>query len=350
MNEEMQQAFFLSQIQKKRALKEEYLYGAQPEKQSKPEKKASALTGTVLANLMALAVKEHKNVFARMDDLRRNPAGQNLLDSVLTWIEALAEMLDVGAYELFIDNVPRRKKTVYGLLARLRQDAPENWTDIRIDESGNAAFSLPDFDTYWPMTAPSRHEIMLVFQREPSEGGMRYRLMMGSAVSARPHGLLPDHGLLWEESTGELTDFMEQTISDLQGGWFLLQKGFGYRQKQLMQELEKLRDLAAVLEEYPGELKGGSIFEKEARFLEQLREETQQDYARMPQTLKEGPRGRGIRGEILLLGGAMKSLLRAAAEPNQAKSALPETIYLLEGLLQTGGAKESQYSDSNGDQ
>ncbi|MDD6024963.1 MAG: hypothetical protein PUC06_12145 [Oscillospiraceae bacterium] len=350
MNDEMQQALLLSQIQKKRTLKDRYLYGSELEKQPKPAEESAALTGMVLANLIAFSIREHKNIFALMDDLQNNPGGQNLFDSVLRWIEVFAEVLDLGVYELFVDDSPRRRKIVYGLLAHLRQDTPENWTEIHTDESGSVAFSLPDFDTYWPMTAPTRHEIMLMFQREPGPGGMRYRLMMGSAAGSRSHGLLPDHGLLWEESAGELADFMERTISDLQGGWFLLQKGFESRRKRLTEELETLRDLAAVLEEYPGELKGGSIFEKEARVLEKLREETRQDYARMPTTLKEETRGREVRGEILLLGGAIKSLLRAAAEPDQAKSALTEAVYLLEGLLQTGGAKESQYSDSDGNQ
>ena len=334
MNEEMQQAILMAQIQKKRALREQYLYApaGQPQADS-PNSAERSLSSRVMKNAMLLAIREKKNLFGKLEELRREAASvktDTLFDLVLSWCDSIADTLECSVYELFIDDPEKQKKIISRLLYQLRQDGVDCWTDISIENNGSAAFSLPNFDVYHHMTENSSAEITLVFQKEVlSCGSCRYRLMLGDISRKKPSDLLPEHATVWEESQGILADYTEEVLSDLQSGWLLLRKEVSARKDAILQEAEKLSALASVIEAQPAGLNLSPVLEKEIPLLQQLRAEEQRDYARMPDALKDSRNGQLAKERILLLGGTVLSLQRILTDHAAPAESIQEAAYLL---------------------
>lgn len=346
MDKERQQAFLMAQLNKKRELKQKYLYqseNAMP--QDRPDNAhGDTLGGHVMTNIMLLAIKERKDVFGAMNRIRSDAHaasfGGTLFDAVMNWCGELAEALDCGVYEFFIDDKSRQQRIVHSLLDNLKRDSRIQWEDIHIDDSGSASFTLPYFDSYYRMTKQPVSDISLVFQKETeTDGRILYRLMVGDMAQNRPDGLIPDFAVLWEEFSGELKKFVDTEIADLEGGWMLFREDFERRSRLFIDEAAKLKDLCAVLEEQPEGLNVQALLQKEKQLLEQLSGEEHAVYNRMPAALKAGPRGENVKNRLLLLGGAVKSLERAIlplSAPEQT-DILSETAYLLENA---GGAMQ----------
>lgn len=342
MSQDRQQDFLIAQLNKKRELKQRYLY--QPEGAGSQDTPAApentTLGGLVMTNAILLAIKGRKDIYGTIGRLRagaRHPApGGTLFDTALNWCAELAEAADCSVYELFIDDRPKRRRIIYGLLERLKEDACDSWEGIRIDPSGGASFELPHFDYLYRMTDQPRSEITLVFQKvEEPDGRFRYRLMIGDLSRKRPDDLIPDSAVLWDESDGALSAFTEAVIADLRGGWALQKEGFLRRREQLRGEAAKLKDLCAVLREAPEGLNFQALLQKEMRHLEQLRQEEREAWGHMPPALKQSQRGKNAEDCLLLLGGAIQSLERctaALADPAREgpEKLLSEAVYLLE--------------------
>lgn len=339
MDKERQQAFLMAQLNKKRELKQKYLYQSEGEAaQGRPDDvRRSSLGGQVMANIMLLAIKERKDVFGAINRLRSeahaSSFGGTLFDAVMSWCGELAETLDCGVYEFFIDDKSKQKRIVSALLENIKRDARIQWEDIHIDDNGSASFTLPHFDCYYQMTEQPVADVSLVFQKEAwPDGKSCYRLMIGDMSQKRPDDLLPDFAVLWDEAGGELKKFVDAQIADLKSGWMLFREDFERRSSLLGSEAVKLRDLCAVLEEQPEGLNVQALLQKEKQLLEKLCEEEHAVYGRMPAAMKAGARGENAKNRLLLLGGAVKSLERAILSKSGSEQIeiLSETVFLLE--------------------
>lgn len=338
MDEERQQAYLLAQLNKKRELKQKYLYQSENTVTQNRASgiQSSTLGGLVMANIMLLAIRERKDVFGTINRLRgeahTSSGGDTLFEAVLDWCGELAETLECGVYEFFIDDRTKRQRIVRSLLKELGQDSRIRWEDIDID-GGSASFRLSDFASYYHMTEQNATDISLVFQKETApEGRSSYRLMIGDMSRKRPDDLIPDFAVLWEETGGCLQAFMDAEIADLEGGWVLFREDFERRSALLKSEAEKLKDLCAVLKEQPEELNVQGLLRKEQQFLEQLSVEERTAYSHMPQALREGSRGENAKNRMLMIGGAVKSMERASLSQSGQEQAdiLSEAAYLLE--------------------
>lgn len=342
MDNGKQQALLLAQLNKKRELKQKYLYQTENTAQQKKTDtfQRTAFGELVMANIMLMAIKGRKDIFgviARFrSEVRSASFGGTLFDNMLAWCEELSETLDCGAYEFFIDDRLKRQKIVHGLLEDLKREACDGWEDISMEDNGNVSFVLPHFDYYYRMTDQPKAEVSLVFRKETEpDGGSHYWLMIGDISRKKPDDLFPDHAILWDERSGFLKEFMDAAITDLKGGWVLFKESFARRGELLRSESVKLEDLCAVLEERPEGLNFKAVLQTEKKRLEAIRAEARAEYERMPAALKDGPRGENAKHCLLLLGGAAKSLERAILswdEPEQAPPAdiLSEAAYLLE--------------------
>lgn len=347
MSDDRQQALLLAQLNKKRELKQKYLYSSEAAEQRETPAagQRSALGGLAMTNIMLLAIRERADVFSVIARLRaeaRSPSlGGTLFDAALAWCGELAEAMGCGVYEFLIDDRPKRRKIVHDLLEELKRASFDDWEDIRVEDDGSASFTLPHFDCYYKMTDQPRGEISLVFRREAApDGGSHYWLMLGDLSRKKPDDLFPDHAILWDERRGALKEFVDGVVADLEGGWPLLREGFVRRRELIRSEAEKLGDLCEVLAERPEGLNFQALLQKEKQLLETLRAEEHAAYSRMPASLKAGPRGENAKNCLLLLGGAVKSLERAlqplsGPERTPSAEALSEAAYLLE---QAGGS------------
>ena len=339
MDKERQQAFLMAQLNKKRELKQKYLYQSDStvSQARQDEVQRDTLGGHVMTNIMLLAIKERKDIFGTMNRLRvethATAFGGTLFDAVMDWCGELAKMLECGVYEFFIEDKSKQQRIVHGLLENLKRDSRIQWEDINIDDSGSASFTLSHFDSYYQMTDQTETDVSLVFQKEVKPDRInRYRLMIGDMSRKRPDDLIPDFAVLWDESGGELKEFVDAEISDLEGGWMLFREDFERRSSLFKSEAVKLRDLCAVLEEQPEGLNFQALLQKEKQLLEQLTGEEHAAYNRMPMALKAGARGENVKNRLLLLGGAVKSLERAILSLSDSTQTdfLSESAYLLE--------------------
>lgn len=322
MDQDRQRDMLMAQINNKRALRQKYL-----RQQEQPaEGTGNALAELVMTNVLFLAIREKTDIFGVLRQLREtaDTSGDTLFGTVMGWVQSLAEALDHSVYELFVEDIPKRRRILEKLLRDLA--SCDGWENIRLDQQGNGGFALPGFDYAYRMA--ERPSATLVFERTATAAdAFRYTLTLGDG---RAGGLIPGQGMLWQETQGPLQAFTDRVLAELNSGWPALQAQFDQVSRQLAAEAEKLRDLAALLEEAP-EMRPGPLLEKEAAALKVLRQREAAAYAQMPEAMRASGRGKRVQATQILLGGAIGQLERLAEAPQQpVAEQLSEIAYMLE--------------------
>ena len=317
-NEDRQRAMLMAQLDKRRAMKQKYL--------RQEEAREAPLTGLVMTNAMLLAIRERVDIFAFLRQLRQeaDPENGTILNTAMGWIEALAELLDCSAYELFVDDPARRNRIVTKVLQEL--ETCDSWENIRMDDQGSGSFTLPGFDYAWRMT--EQPSATLLFEKTAEEGSFHYTLTLGDG--RRDMGLIPSQGVLCRETEGPLQAFTDRVLQELNSGWPVLKEQFQRIRREISAEAEKFQDLLILLEEAPG-MNVVSLLKKEADTLKNLREQEKLVYGRMPEKMRESGRGKRSQNTLILLGGAVSALERLVyAMPEDPREALSEVVYMLE--------------------
>lgn len=316
--EDRQRDLLMAQLQKKRAMKQQYL-----RQQEEPE---NPWAGLVMTNLMLLAVKERADIFGALRQLRQQPPqAETLFDTVLSWLRVLSETVGHSVYELFLDDAPKRRRILNKLLEDLADC--DGWEKVRMDGQGGS-FALPGFDYAYRMA--EQPSATLVFEKTAlAEHTFRYTLTLGDGCGNQ--GLLPSQGVLWQENQGPLQVFTDRVLTEFQGGWGVLREQFDQISRQLQAETETLRDLAALLDQVPTGMNTGPLLAKERKNLEALRLQGKTAYDQIP----TGMEGRKQRAQnmLLLLGGAISTLERGT-ESGKLQEMLLEAVYLLENAAQ----------------
>ncbi len=320
MNEDRQRDLLMAQIQNKRALRQKYLR----QKGGTGNGPETALSGLVMTNMLLFSIQERADIFGALRRLRTetDPNGL-LLDTVLGWLQSVAELLGCGAYDLLIDDGPKRRRIVEKLLRDL--ESCDSWENIRVDGQGGS-FALPGFDYAYRMS--DQPSATLLFEKTALGGDdFRYTLTLGDGSGSM--GLIPSQGILWQETQGPLQVFTDRVLAE-RNGWPARKARFDQVGRNILAEAETLRDLTALLEEAP-DVDLTPLLRKEADKLKDLRQQERAAYEQMPGTMQASDRGRQVQNTLLLLGGAVTALegmLRAM--PDAPRETLSEIVYLLE--------------------
>ncbi|GEM_PF-5989343 len=189
------------------------------------------LPHVVMANIMILAMQRKKDIRMIMketealmkNDFRTNPAPDTnwswmpKLETSLIFLSILAEKLECGAYDLFIDDEKRRKRFVCKLLEELKEDAEywEGW----IEESGEAEISISSFDFVYHMTTEfadifDERMTLSITKEIFDDGEVNYALSFGNLIvkEKTKYDYMTKGAYLWEEKEGILKDFMENIL------------------------------------------------------------------------------------------------------------------------------------------
>ncbi len=324
-NEDRQRELLLAQLNQRRAMKQKYLYQEDSENGS-----ANALTELVMTNVMLYAIKARADIFGAIRRLssETDTTGGMHLGTALGWLQVLAETLDCSVYELFIEDVPKRRRILEKLLRDL--EPCDSWANIRLEEHGNGSFSLPGFDYAYRMA--EQPSATLLFERAALAGhGFRYTLTLGDG--RRAVGPIPSQSVLWQETQGPLQVFTDRILTEYGSDWGPLKEQFDQIRQQLFAEAETLRDLATLLEEVPGGMNIRPLLAKEAEKLRLLRSQEKAAHDQIPAHMKR--RAEGSQNTLILLGGAISALERMLnGMPEAPQEQLAEIVYMLENAGQ----------------
>ena len=98
----------------------------------------------------------------------------------------------------------------------------------------------------------------------------------------------------------------------------------------LFAEADKLLALADMARERAPGPHFAALLEKEAHFIESLRDEMRAGFDEMPPVIRTGAAGTAVRNSLILLDAALSRVTRAVKEENPA-DALEEAAFLLHG-------------------
>lgn len=189
------------------------------------------LPKVVMANIMIMAMQRKKDIRMIMketetlmkNDFRTNPepdtdwAYMPKLESSLIFLSILAEKLECGAYDLFINDERRRRRFICKLLEELKEH-DEYWEGW-IEGSGDAGISIKSFDFVYHMTtdfADVFDEIMSLYITKDifDDGEVNYSLYFGNIIvkEKTKYDYMIKGAYLWEEEEGNLKDFMENIL------------------------------------------------------------------------------------------------------------------------------------------
>lgn len=321
MDQDRQRDMLMAQIDNKRALKQKLL-----RQQEQPAEGAeNSLAELVMTNVLFLAIRERVDIFGVLRQLceAADTGGDTLFGTVMGWVQSLADALDHSVYELFVEDLPKRRRILEKLLRDLA--SCDGWENIRLDRQGSGSFALPGFDYAYRMA--ERPSATLVFERTLAADAFRYTLTLGDGRADR---LIPGQGVLWQETQGPLQEFTDRVLAELNNGWPALQEQFDQVSRQLAAEAEKMRDLAELIAEAP-EMRPGALLKKEAATLKTLQQRETAAYAQMPEPMRASGRGKRVQATQLLLGGAIGQLEQMVDAPQQPTAEqLSEIAYMLE--------------------
>ena len=317
--EEQQRSRLMAQLSKKRALKEKYLRPRQ--QQEHP------LTARLMTNASFLAIKDRVDLFGALNRLclEAPQAGQASFDDVLACVQALADVLECGVHELFLENTDKHRRIMERLLRDL--EPCDAWEDIRTDNGGCGSFTLPGFDCIYRMSPRPRAALRLEKASSP-DGSLRYSLTLHRECSDLD--LFPRRVLLWQECQGPLQRFTDGVLSELTGSWTEQKARFAPICQAILSHGETLDDLARLLQEVPEGLDVLSLLHKEAEALHALRSTVQAAADGLPDKLKKGVRGNRVKDALLLLSGAINRLERICSHPSEISAKeLGEIAYMV---------------------
>lgn len=311
-NEDRQRSALMAQLAKKRALKEKYL---------RPKQGAEhTLTDLVMTNAMLLAIRDREDLFGLIRRICMESPETTDLDGAMGWVQALADGLGCGAYELFLDDAAKRRRIVEKLLAGLT--TCDSWDNIRQDERGGG-FALPGFDYAWRMASKPR--ATLIFDRQEGE----YTLAL--AAPANPGDPIPSQAVLWQEGEGVLQSFIDRVLSEQNNGWTELKAAFDDIAGRILAQAETLKDLTVLLAQLPGGGAVRTVLTRQVQSLTALRQEMLELYRSMPEAMRAGQRGARVQNALILVGGAAQTLEKLAQTmPEDPAAALEEVVCLLE--------------------
>lgn len=192
----------------------------------------------VMANIMAIAVKNKKDIFGILreceslmrKDRRANPVPEEELYRfpklffMMVFLNLLAERLECEVYEFFIDNDRTRKRFAYQMVDYAREHKED--CDIDIDDSGFTVISMSSIDQRLEMTQENRMHgffpdgeiwrmMDLTFEKEIFDDGPNYSVAFGSLCIApcTREKYCSEGAYLYEEEDGRIKDFVEEMIS-----------------------------------------------------------------------------------------------------------------------------------------
>lgn len=288
--EELQQNALLQQVQRKRALKQQYLRQEGP---SQPD----PITMLFYKNAVLLAAHRRADLFSLLRQLQYAAPEGSALDSGIAAISAVADLLGVGPHVLLLEDRTQTAYLVSQLLGEL--SGCDAWQEVTMAQSAGS-FTLPGFDYALRMA-------------EAPHASLRFSMTRSGFALEAFGGALPGTVLLWEERSGMLQEFMENAFATYE-------KGEGRRkiQTELIQHAQTMEDLAEAVREQPDAFRLDAFLQKEALQLSELRDTLRSQLSQHPED----------RDVLLLLSGAVGQIGSGSAD------ALREAAYLVQGAAE----------------
>ncbi len=290
--EKLQQDALLQQLQRKQALKQQCLRQTES---SQPD----PVTMLFYKNAVLLATQRRADLFSLLRQLRyAAPEGNSPLDSGISAIRLVAELLSVEPCTLLLEDKPQTEYLVSQLLRDL--DGCDAWQDVTTTPSASS-FTLPGFDYALRMTETPH--ATLLFSMTQSGFALE---VLGSDLP----GTVP----LWQEQSGLLQEFMETVF-------VTYAEGEEHRKikAELTRHAQTMKDLAAAAREQPDAFRLDAFLQKEALQLTELRDTLRDQLTQHPDD----------RDAVLLLSGAAGQLHSGTVD------ALQEAAYLVQGAADT---------------
>lgn len=187
----------------------------------------------IISNVMIIAMKNKKDIYEILiecenimnNDYRTNAVPKiswsymPQMDKLMIFLSLLAEKLNCNIWDFFLNEPTQRKSFVYDLIKQLQAGLylyPDEG-EINMDQS--AEFSYSNFDHTYGMSSvihqPFYRNMALTFSKEIYEDEIDYSVSFGDMTinSNTKLNYICKGAYLWQESSGELKDYIENIIS-----------------------------------------------------------------------------------------------------------------------------------------